>query len=134
MLQFYLLAVVLCAVCGYLFAFGDSKAIILSENIENVQSNKTFALVIGLLCLVTGIFKLISPVRGVPVFGDFLPSLALLFAAISNLLDYYKATTTVGLTLPNFFEKVLVENRRYAGIIILIIAFLHFLLPGLLFI
>ncbi len=133
-MQFYLLAVVLCSVCGYLFAFGNSKADVLAENIENLKADKTFALVIGLLCLVTGIFKFISPVRGVPFFGDFLPALALVFAAACNLLDYYNSTTTVGLTLPKILESVLVTNRRYAGIIILIIAFLHFLLPGLLFI
>ena len=134
MMQFYLLAVVLCAICGYLFTFANSKNLVLIENTENVQINKTFSLVIGLLCLLTGVIKLISPVRGVPIFGDFLPALALFFASICNLIDFYQATTTVELVLPKIFETILQENRRYGGIIILIIAILHFLLPGVLFI
>lgn len=104
----------------------------LSEN--NFFQNKSFALVIAILALLTGIIKLFCVAKGgIIILGDLLPALAGITAGFAILLNYYLSTATVATNLPAFFKTIFVDNISWVGIIACAIALLHFIMPGVIF-
>ena len=135
MVQFYFLSVLCNCIAGYLFAFGFG-----SENLAETETskadgkinfNKNFILVLGIITFITGIFKLITPFHSkVPVFGDLIPAVAGIVSGFCLLLDYYNTATTIPISLPKKLDAVLIKSRRYVGIIVMVSALIHFLLPA----
>lgn len=104
----------------------------LSEN--NFFQNKSFALVIAILALLTGIIKLFCVAKGgIIILGDLLPALAGITAGFAILLNYYLSTATVATNLPAFLKTIFVDNISWVGIIACTIALLHFIMPGVIF-
>lgn len=104
----------------------------LSEN--NFFQNKSFALVIAILALLTGIIKLFCVAKGgIIILGDLLPALAGITAGFAILLNYYLSTATVATNLPAFLKTIFVDNISWVGIIACAIALLHFIMPGVIF-
>ena len=135
MLQFYFLAVLLNFLTGMLFVFADDKS---KEETFTEQAtffyNKTFRLTVGILACITGIFKILSPIRGdAAVVGDLIPALGALCGGFCLLLDYYSQNTTMPFSANPTVEKIFITGRRYLGIAILASALLHFLFPTVLF-
>jgi hypothetical protein len=132
MIQIYFLSIFLNLVAGYT---------LISENEENtleigpgfsLKDEKT-RLILGILCLVTGVLKLLSPIEGdIPILGDLIPGaigftagLVLVFEHYRNHSSEAKETTT--------FSTVLMVNRKIVGFAAIAIAAVHFLLPKVLF-
>lgn len=104
----------------------------LSEN--NFFQNKSFALVIAILALLTGIIKLFCVAKGgIIILGDLLPALAGITAGFAILLNYYLSTATVATKLPAIIKTIFVDNISWVGIIACAIALLHFIMPGVIF-
>lgn len=104
----------------------------LSEN--NFFQNKTFALVIAILALLTGIIKLFCVAKGgIIILGDLLPALAGVTSGFAILLNYYLSTATVGTNLPAILKTIFVDNICWVGIAACVIALLHFIMPGVIF-
>ena len=104
----------------------------LSEN--NFFQNKSFALVIAILALLTGIIKLFCVAKGgIIILGDLLPALAGITAGFAILLNYYLSTATVATNLPAIIKTIFVDNISWVGIIACAIALLHFIMPGVIF-
>ena len=134
MLQFYFLTVLLNFLMGILFVFADDK----SKETFSAQAaffyNKTFRLTVGIIACITGIFKILSPIRGdAAVVGDLIPALGALCGGFCLLLDYYSQSTTMSFSTNSTVEKIFITGRRYLGIAIFASAFLHFLFPTVLF-
>lgn len=92
--------------------------------------NKTFRLVVGILCAFVGIMKLLTVFKNdVPFIGDLLPALCGFSGAASLLIEYYLLTTTEETELPVWMHKVFVANRKYVGIACLAASVLHFVFP-----
>lgn len=94
----------------------------------------SFRLVLGILMVLTGLMKLLSPIQyDVPVVGDLIPALAGLFGGFSILLEWYRNKSTLGVNLPEVLDKIFVDGRKYLGIFCIAAAVLHFIFPRVLF-
>lgn len=96
--------------------------------------NKTFVLVIGILTLLTGVLKLFCVAKGgLLILGDLFPSIAGISAGFAILLNYYLSSSTTENNLPRFLQVVFIDNIYWVGIAAIAVAFLHFIMPGVLF-
>lgn len=94
----------------------------------------SFRLVLGILMILTGLMKLLSPIQyDVPVVGDLIPSLAGLFGGVSILIGWYQQKSSLDLNLPEVLDKIFVDGRKYLGIFCIAAAVLHFIFPRVLF-
>lgn len=119
-----------------------SKKVINNETLEKVEnklsanevfSNQTFRLVVGILTILVGFIKLFVVVRsGVKVFADFFPAVVGMFAGFAVLVDYY-TNRYEDKPLPEFVKDVFVVPSTIWGIIVLVVALLHFVFPNALF-
>ena len=97
--------------------------------------HSTFRLVLGILCALIGIIKLFvsmprgDALSGIPVIGDLLPALAGIVGGGALLVDYYKNFSSMSIEFPAIVQKICIDNRKYAGIVCIIIAVLHFIFP-----
>jgi hypothetical protein len=99
--------------------------------------NKTFRLVLGILTALVGVIKLFAVMaepgkRAIPVLGDFLPALAGAAGGGALLIGYVIASSS-GFDIPAPVHKIFVDEKKYVGIICIIIAVLHFIFPQALF-
>ena len=133
MLQFYFLAVFLNALTGYMLITGDS------DNALEFKSNfsvmdETFRLIIGVLSVVTGLLKLLSPIEGdIPVIGDLIPAISCFLTGFILIFEFYKSRSTLDETEnAEKINQVLVRNKKIVGIAAVAAAVLHFLFPKVL--
>lgn len=103
------------------------------EGLEVLQS-PTFVLVVAVLSLFTGVIKLFKVAGGSPViFGDFFPAVTGILASLTLLLSLYMSKGASGIKLPKVLETIFVEKSYLVGFVCLIIALLHFIMPGVIF-
>jgi hypothetical protein len=134
MIQIYFLSILLNMAGGFvLFSNnGDKGRSVIEEEIHFSLQNETFRLVLGVLCGLVGLLKLLSPVQGdIPVVGDMVPAAAGMAAGMVLLFDYYRGRS--------FFEDgdgrmkaVITVNRKWIGLAVMVTAILHFIFPGVL--
>ncbi len=93
--------------------------------------SKEFRLIVGILSVFVGVMKFLTVYRNdIPVIGDLLPALAGLLGGASLLVEYYLTSTSQKTELHPFVKTVLVDSRVFVGIACLVVAFLHFICPG----
>jgi hypothetical protein len=133
MLPFYFLTIFFNAVTGYILAFRKAE-----DGEEDGFSfgfdNGMLRLVIGGASMLTGLFKLLSPVSGnVPVLGDLVPALANLAGGFILVFEYYRSRSSVASETADRIEKIAVRNRKAAGFFSIGAALLHFIFYPVLF-
>ena len=133
MLQFYFLSVLLNCLAGLILVLNKSSQTESNKLIEKAPelfSNKTFRLVIGILCCFTALIKLLSSFPGaIPIIGDLIPSVAGVLGGVALLVDYYLAQSPSETKLDPRLEIIFVKNKKYIGILCILSALLHFLFP-----
>lgn len=133
MLQFYFLSVLLNCLAGLILVLNKSSQTESNKLIEKAPelfSNKTFRLVIGILCCFTALIKLLSSFPGaIPIIGDLIPSVAGVLGGVALLVDYYLAQSPSETKLDPRLEIIFVNNKKYIGILCILSALLHFLFP-----
>jgi hypothetical protein len=134
MIQFYFLAILCNALAGYaLTVEADSRSTIL-DGLRGYAQDETFRLILGVLTMATGFFKLLSAVRGdVPVLGDLLPSAAGLAAGFVLLYEFYRSHSTVPVAENHQLETIFMRHKKWFGLTAIISAAAHFLFPTVLF-
>ncbi len=100
---------------------------------SSVLNDKLFQLVLGILTIFVAVVKLLSAVNGIPFLGDLLPALAGLLGGAALLFHYYVENSSADLELPPFLQKVFIDNKKYIGLSCMIVAVIHFIVPGVLF-
>ncbi|GHT73391.1 hypothetical protein FACS1894124_1700 [Spirochaetia bacterium] len=137
MIQFYFLSILFNAASGYLLIRKDDSETDPAEPaLPGFLQNETLHLVLGLLTVVTGFLKILSPAEAnTPVIGDFIPVLAGIAAGFTLIVEFYRSHSTIDSELSSGepSEKVthlLVKNRRWIGFAAIAAAALHFLFPG----
>jgi hypothetical protein len=96
----------------------------------DILQGKEVKFVTGIVALVAGVFKFISPL-GIIIVGDLIPALSSCGLGIVMLLDFFKESTTT--TPSETIDKVdgLVENyKNLIGGVGLGIAVVHFFFAG----
>ena len=133
--QLYFLSIVLNGFAGFLFLFGD-----LGGNDPDGSGKKFafvgsgFRLIIGILALLTGILKLLYPME-VLIFGDLLPALAGIIAGFMLIYGFYRerSSNVDSEEKINRLGESVLHYKKAIGIVLLVAALLHFLLPRALF-
>jgi hypothetical protein len=133
MIQFYFLSVFLNALAGYALASGDEKGELGIKGGFSL-SDETVRLVLGILCMVTGLLKLLSPSEnGLPILGDFIPAMVGLLTGFILVLEYYRSHATVESGQADSLYEKFALNKKLVGFVAVVSAVLHFLFPGVLF-
>jgi hypothetical protein len=141
MVQLFLLSIVFNVFAGFLFIFGDFGGDNSAEGDKKFSFiGDGFRLVVGILAAVTGLLKLfvpfVDPERTVIyILGDLLPALAGIAAGFLLAFSFYRERVTHvdSEEKVNSIGDIFLQYKKAAGVVILIIALLHFLFPGALF-
>ena len=131
MLQFYFLSILLNFIAGFIL-FTNKTSQTENESLEtkSIFKDKTFKLVIGILCCFTALVKLLTSFPGaIPLLGDLLPSVAGILGGGSLLIEYYISQSPTETKLNPKLETIFIANKKYIGILCILSAFLHFLFP-----
>ena len=136
MIQLYFLSIVFNGLAGFLFVFGD-----LGGN-DSAEDNKKysflsvgFRLIVGLLAVIVGILKLLSPYEGIAILGDLLPAVAGIIAGFMLIYGFYRerSSNVDSEEKINRIGEAVLHYKKAIGILLLAAALLHFLLPRALF-
>jgi len=138
MIQLYFLSILCNGVAGYLlFTMNDGE-----ERPQIPITNPTFHLVLGILCAVTGILKLLSPipygpnsVRGVLIFGDLIPAVAGIAAGLVFIFGIYRkeGAESQGSGELDRIGINLLAFKKPLGMALMAAAFVHFIFGEILF-
>ena len=131
MLQFYFLSILLNFIAGFIL-FTNKTSQTENESLEtkSIFKDKTFKLVIGILCCFTALVKLLTSFPGaVPLLGDLIPSVAGILGGGALLIEYYISQSPTETKLNPKIETIFIANKKYLGILCILSAFLHFLFP-----
>lgn len=133
MLQFYFLSVLLNALAGYILISEDDVGVLEFKSSFSLK-DETLRLVTGILSVVTGLLKILSPVEGdVPVVGDLVPAITGFLAGFVLIFEYYRGRTSLEITANvDRIDRILVSNKKIIGVAAIIAAGLHFLFPKVL--
>jgi hypothetical protein len=133
MVQLYFLSILCNGVVGFLFIFGDfgENNTTIESSMKNSLLNGGFRLLLGIITGVVGILKLFSPMEGMPILGDLFPSIVGIAAGFLLVFGFYRehsAKVDDEGTVDHIGE-IFLNNRKIAGVVMLIITALHFLFP-----
>ncbi len=159
MVQFYTLSVIVNLLAGLLMSANEKEGkTTLLGKIKEIFEGKGAKFSLGILSLIVGLFKILTPTAGdVAVVGDLLPAIAGLCLGVVLLLDFFKASSEMTAGAENTSTKVektpakadkppakegdspvltgnlvsyILANRKYTGIAGIVVSILHFLMPG----
>jgi uncharacterized membrane-anchored protein len=105
------------------------------NDINYVVEHDTLRLILGIVSIITGLFKLLSVVQGdVPVIGDLIPALSGFASGSALVFEYYRARSSLPQTsmdapVPTTMERIFVMHKKQIGFLALGTAVLHFLFP-----
>lgn len=131
MLQFYFLSILLNFIAGFIL-YTNKTSQTENESLEtkSIFKDKTFKLIIGILCCFTALVKLLTSFPGaVPLLGDLIPSIAGILGGGALLIEYYISQSPTETKLNPKIETIFIANKKYLGILCILSAFLHFLFP-----
>jgi hypothetical protein len=139
MIQFYFLSIVLNALSGYVLTRegGDvtnGEDTDVDTGFHLSLQNETSRLILGVLTIVVGLLKILSPVPGdLPIIGDLIPALVGFLAGFTLVFEYYRSRSTLEPEHTDKIERLLIHNKKWIGFIAMAAAGLHFLFPPVLF-
>ena len=133
MLQFYFLSIVLNALAGYFLLTGEGDRILELKGGFSLR-DETLKLVLGILSVLTGLLKILSPIEGdLPVLGDLIPAAAGFITGFILIFEYYKNRSSVDNSEhTENIDRVLIGNKKIIGVVSIVAAVLHFLFPKVL--
>jgi hypothetical protein len=160
LIQFYALSVVL-NICGG-YALAADTSVVHGSAFDGVRAyfrDSTVRLVLGILTLITGCFKLLAVIRGdIPIVGDFLPAAGGIAVGLALLLERHRGRAEDGvpgtggeghgpdhagtgkaaagkrfsMTIETA-QDLFLSNKKVLGIAGMIAGLIHFLFPMVLF-
>ena len=130
MVQFYALSVIANLMVGLALCVDPEKGMAYSKAGDLVK-DRTFRFSAGILALVIGIFKLVSPFSGnVPVVGDLFPATCGLVLGAVMLIEFLKDSSGLRSKTLTKLGKYLSRYRRIVGLTGIVSAVLHFFVPN----
>jgi len=135
MLQLYFLSILCNGIAGFLFVYGDAFESGSAEgSLKSPSFSGSFQLIVGIVAVITGLLKLLSPVR-VPILGDLLPAVAGIVSGFMLVYGFYRnrGSGVEGEGKIDHFGDILLRHKKPIGIACIAVAVLHFLFPYALF-
>jgi hypothetical protein len=140
MIQLYFLSILCNGLCGYILFAGnedEESEDSINKNIRFSLNTPTFHLVLGILCAVTGVLKILSPTMdGILLLGDLIPAAAGIIAGILLIFGIYRQDISAAPENPGALDRFgvsLLRFRKAIGLGLIIVAVLHFLFPKAIF-
>jgi uncharacterized membrane-anchored protein len=137
MVQLYFLSIVFNGLAGFLLIFGDSEEKNSAENSRKLSIvGDGFRLILGILAAITGVLKLLTPMSGIPILGDFVPAITGIAAGFILIYSFYRERSSESIDSQekiNHIGEIFLHHRKTAGIILIASAALHFLFPNAFF-
>jgi hypothetical protein len=99
------------------------------SKINDLINTKGSKLVIGIICVVIGVFKMFSPKDGIPIIGDLLPSAASLGIGATLIFDFMKETANVSSETLARIDELVLSNKIIIGFAGMGITIIHLLFP-----
>lgn len=157
MLQFYFLSILLNVLTGFVFvatveksgAFSDegesdlftdnegleedpgSSGKVKSSALGNFFQDYTFILVLGVLMLLVGFLKLLSPIQyDLPLVGDFIPAFAGITGGAALIVQWLSEKADSVIEIPQILEDILINGRKAIGYFCILSGILHFIFPS----
>ena len=138
--QVYFLSILCTGLSGFLL-FTGLEGESYDSNEKFSLRNSTFHLVLGIICAITGVLKLLLPVymgesKPIYFFGDLVPALACIAAGIVFVFGIFRKNSITADAKGSLdrLGQTLLYFRKSLGIALMAIAVLHFLFPQALFI
>ena len=135
MVQIYFLSIVLNGLVGFILIYGAAKEDSADEtNAQFFFTSGGFRLILGIISVVVGILKFLSPMKTL-ILGDLVPALAGLVAGFVLVFGFYRERTSRTGDEGRFgsFGETLLCHKKAVGVGLLVCAVLHFLFPRALF-
>jgi hypothetical protein len=137
MMQFYFLSILLNAAAGGLLVSdisGTPGVFPGNPVIPAFLGRETPRLVLGVLTMIAGFFKLLSSSPGdVPVIGDLVPAAVGLVSGFILVFEYYRKRASLEDERTERFSMLIEKNKKFLGYAALASSALHFFFPGVLF-
>ena len=132
MVQFYALSVFINLIIGSLLSIdGKSEGVSFFSRLKDVLEDRGFKFSLGILSLIIGLFKILTPTIGdIPVVGDLMPALAGIVLGGVLLLEFFRTKSDVSSEAISKIEGAVAQNRKFIGIAGIVIGILHFLMPA----
>jgi hypothetical protein len=142
MVQFYFLSILFNALAGFYLvseSFGDKdKGESFSKHsghpaIPAFLKSESLRLILGVLSMLIGLLKILSPTGGdIPVIGDLFPAAAGLVAGFVLVFDFYRNQSVLEEDQTVSAGRFLSNHKKVVGFTAIAAAVLHFLLPPVL--
>lgn len=131
MMPVYCLSIVFNGLCGYILAFGGETG---GETPAFSLRNETVRLITGILTVIMGLLKILSPVAGnIPVIGDLVPALAGLAAGGILLFEFYRGRGTLDFIAVERIGELVEKYKKLTGFAAIGAAALHLIFYPVLF-
>jgi hypothetical protein len=132
MVQFYALSVFVNLVIGLLLSVdGKSEEASFFGRLKEVLEDRGFKFSLGILSLIIGLFKILTPTIGdIPVVGDLFPAITGIVLGGVLLLEFFRTKSDLSSETISKLEGAVAKNKKFIGIAGIVIAILHFLMPA----
>ncbi len=131
-MQIYFLSIIVNIIISMILMSEDfGEKIKYFKKVADSFQGLTKKLLLALSAMLIGIIKLVAPVEGLPVIGDFLPMVAGFVLGGALLVASIKERSDVENQAIDKLEKVMLHYRGIIGAGGFIISIMHFLLPTL---
>ena len=132
MVQFYALSVFVNIIIGSILSIeGKSDEGSFFARLKEVLEERGFKFSLGILSLIIGLFKILTPTGDIPVVGDLLPAVAGIALGGVLLLEFFRTKSDVSQDAIENIEGTIAKNRKFIGIAGIVVGILHFLMPAL---
>ena len=144
MVQFYFLSILFNVLAGVFLISESSGDTEKGESfpkhsghpaIPAFLKNESLRLILGVLGMLMGLLKILSPFKGdIPVIGDLFPAAAGLVAGFVLVFDFYRNQSVLeeDQTANVNIGRFLLNHKKTVGFTAIAAAALHFLLPSVL--
>ncbi|MCL2174535.1 MAG: hypothetical protein FWB73_00680 [Treponema sp.] len=134
MIQLYLLSILCNGLSGYLLFTGSESDGDTGSFPRFPVNNPSIFLILGIISIVTGFLKLLSPsLDGILILGDLLPAAGGIIAGLMLIFGIYRQNTAARQGELDRIGVSLLAFKKPIGLGLLIIALVHFLFPKALF-
>ena len=142
MIQLYFLSILCNGIAGYVLFSGSGTNLNLDDLDPSAAkkkasfsvNNPTFYLILGILCIVVGVLKLLSPTMdGIPILGDLIPSAAGIISGLILIFGIYRQDISAKSGELDRLGTNMLAFRRPIGLALMSVALIHFLFPQALF-
>jgi len=132
MVQFYALSVFVNLIIGSLLSIdGKSEGGSFFGRLKEVLEDRGFKFSLGILSLIIGLFKILTPTTGdIPVVGDLIPAVTGIVLGGVLLLEFFRTKSDVSSEAISKIEGAVAQNRKFIGIAGIVVGILHFLMPA----